>query len=239
MIELKGKTALVTGSSRGVGQQTAIGLAKLGCNIIVHGRKKENCEETLELLKSYPVKTWAVYGELSEESQVNDLINRVKELNIPVEILYNNAALMRDFHEDIWTHTWDEWMETMKVNVFAMYSLCAAFMPGMIERGFGRVVNLSSGIKDKPGLAPYGASKWAVNKLTDDIASTLKNTGVRINYIDPGWIQTDMGGEDAEHPVEDVLPGILAPTLVDDDGPNGEFFVAVDHDLDPDLLKGL
>jgi NAD(P)-dependent dehydrogenase (short-subunit alcohol dehydrogenase family) len=67
----------------------------------------------------------------------------------------------------------------------------------------------------------------------------LENTGVRINYIDPGWIRTDMGGKDAQHDVEDVLPGILAPALVEDDGPNGEFFVAVDHDLDPDLLKGL
>lgn len=239
MIELKGKNALVTGSSRGVGQQTAIGLATLGCNTIVHGRKKENCDETLEILKNYSVKTYAVYGELSDENQVNELIKQVKELNIPVDILYNNAGWMVDYHKDIWTHSWDEWMKSMKINVFAMYSLCAAFMPGMTERGFGRVVNLSSGIKDKPEQAPYGASKWAVNKLTDDLASTLSNTGVRINYIDPGWIRTDMGGEDAEHDPEDVLPGILAPALVDDDGPNGQFFVAVDHDLDPDMLKGL
>jgi len=239
MIDLKGKNALVTGSSRGVGQQTAIGLAKLGCNVIVHGRKKENCNETLKHLKSFPVKTWAVYGELSEENQVNELIKQVKAINIPIDILYNNAAWMVNFHEDIWTHSWEEWMQTMKINVFAMYSLCAAFMPAMIDRGFGRVVNLSSGIMDKPGLAPYGASKWAVNKLTDDIASTLENTGVRINYIDPGWIQTDMGGKNAEHPVEDVLPGILAPALVDDNGPNGEFFSAVNHNINPDLLTNL
>ncbi|MCF8367016.1 MAG: SDR family oxidoreductase [Bacteroidales bacterium] len=239
MIEVKGKNALITGSSRGIGQQTAIGLARLGCNIILHGRKKENCNETLELLKSYQVKTCVVYGDLSDENQVNDLIKQVNDLNIPVEILYNNAAWMVDYHEDIWTQTWDEWMQTMKINVFAMYSLCAAFIPGMIERGFGRVVNLSSGIMDKPQLVPYGASKWAVNKLTDDIASTLENTGVRINYIDPGWIQTDMGGKDAEHQVEDVLPGILAPALIENDGPNGEFFSAVNHDLDPDFLKGI
>lgn len=239
MIVLKGKNAFVTGSSRGVGQQTAIGLAKLGCNLIVHGRKKENCDETLKHLESYPVKTWAVYGELSDENQVNDLIKQVKAINIPIDILYNNAAWMVDYHKDIWTHTWEEWMQTMKINVFAMYSLCSAFIPAMIDRGFGRVVNLSSGIMHKPELAPYGASKWAVNKLTNDIASKLDNTGVRINYIDPGWIQTDMGGKDAEHPVEDVLPGILAPALVDDNGPNGEFFSAVNHNIDPDLLKGL
>jgi len=237
MIDLKGKNALVTGSSRGIGQQIALGLAKLGCNIIVHGRKKESCIKTLNLLDQYPVNTWCVAGELSEEGLVEDLVRQVGNLNIPVDILYNNAAHMTNFHADYFEHSWEEWIDTFKVNVFALYDLCGAFIPGMIERGFGRVVNLSSGIQGQPELAPYGATKWAVNKITDDLASKLHGTGVRINAIDPGWIRTDMGGEDAEHPVEAVLPGILAPALVSDDGPNGEFFSAIRHKLDPDLLK--
>lgn len=227
MIQLNGRNALITGSSRGVGQQIAQGLAKLGCNIIVHGRTIESCSKTLNLLKNYSVKVYCVYGELSEEQQVQHLIKQVKSLNIQIDILYNNAAIMTPFHNDIWNHSWEEWMLTCKVNVFAMYSLCGAFMPEMIENGFGRVINLTSGIKDMPELAPYGASKWAVNKLTDDIASKLQNTGVRINTLDPGWLRTDMGGENAEHPVEAVLPGALAPALVDDDGPNGQFFSAI------------
>ena len=102
----------------------------------------------------------------------------------------------------------------------------------MIENGFGRVINTTSGIKDEPELAPYGASKWAVNKLTYDIAVKLKNTGVRINTLDPGWIRTDLGGENADHPVEAVLPGALAPALIENNGPNGELFSAIDHKLD-------
>lgn len=227
MIQLNGRNALITGSSRGVGQQIAQGLAKLGCNIIVHGRTIESCSKTLNLLKNYSVKVYCVYGELSEEQQVQHLIKQVKSLNIQIDILYNNAAIMTPFHNDIWNHSWEEWMLTCKVNVFAMYSLCGAFMPEMIKNGFGRVINLTSGINDMPELAPYGASKWAVNKLTDDIASKLQNTGVRINTLDPGWLRTDMGGENAEHPVEAVLPGALAPALVDDDGPNGQFFSAI------------
>lgn len=239
MTDLKEKNAFITGSSRGVGQQIAIGLAKLGCNIIVHGRTKESCSKTLELLNSFPVKKYCVYGELSDEKMVNSLINQVKDLKITVDILYNNAAIMASAHENIWEHSWEEWMKTFKVNVFAMYSLCGAFIPDMIDNGFGRVINLSSGIKDKPELAPYGASKWAVNKLTDDIASRLENTGVRANFLDPGWLRTDMGGENAEHPVEAVLPGALAPAVVDDDGPNGQFFSAIDHDLDADSFFDL
>jgi NAD(P)-dependent dehydrogenase (short-subunit alcohol dehydrogenase family) len=109
----------------------------------------------------------------------------------------------------------------------------------MIENGFGRVINLSSGIMNQPELAPYGASKWAVNKLTDDIAFKLRNTKVRINTLDPGWLRTDMGGTNAEHPVEAVLPGALAPALIDDDGPNGQFFSSINHNLDMVLFNKL
>lgn len=227
MIDINGKNALVTGSSRGVGQQIVQGLAKLGCNIIVHGRTKESCAKTLELLKRYPVKVYCVYGELSDEKRVNQVIQQVQDLNVSVGILYNNAAIMKAYHNDYWNHSWDEWMDTFKVNVFAMYSLCGAFIPQMVENGFGRVVNLSSGIMDQPELAPYGASKWAVIKLTDDIASKLKDTPVRINALDPGWLRTDMGGENADNPVEAVLPGALEPVLIEDDGPIGKQFSAI------------
>ena len=94
MIVLKGKNAFITGSSRGIGQQIALGLAKLGCNIIVHGRTKEACAETLELLKKHQVNTYLVSGELSDEIQVNNLIAQIQNLNIQVDILYNNAAIM-------------------------------------------------------------------------------------------------------------------------------------------------
>ena len=234
MIQIKGRNALITGSSRGVGQQIAQGLAKLGCNIIVHGRTQESCAKTVELLKKYNVKVYCVYGEISEESLVDQVIAQVRNLKINIDILYNNAAIMTPRHEDYWNHSWEEWIDTFKVNVFAMYTLCGAFIPAMIENGFGRVVNLTSGIKDQPELAPYGASKWAVNKLTDDIAAKLKNTGVRINALDPGWLRTDLGGPNAENPVEATLPGALAPALVDDNGPNGQFFSAIDHKLSPD-----
>ncbi|MBE0663109.1 MAG: SDR family oxidoreductase [Bacteroidales bacterium] len=231
MINLKGKNALITGSSRGIGQQIALGLAQHGCNIIVHGRKEENTKKTLELLKGFPVKTYSVFGDLSDEKQVSNLIGQVSALNVSVDILYNNAAIMRDYRGDIWAHTSEDWLETYKVNVVAMYKLCGAFIPSMIKNKFGRVVNTTSRIMNQPQLAPYGASKWAVDKLSHDIASALKDTPVRINYIDPGWIKTDMGGVNAENPVEAVLPGVLAPVLVDDDGPNGQFFSAIDSKI--------
>ena len=231
MIEIRGKNALVTGSSRGVGQQIALGLAQKGCHIILHGRTKESNQKTLELLKNQNIKTYCVFGELSDEQQINNLIEQVRELNIPIDILYNNAAIMTDYRDNIWTHTSEDWLKTYMVNVVAMYKLCSAFIPVMIQNNFGRVVNVTSRIMNQPQLAPYGASKWAVDKLSHDIASALKDTKVRINFLDPGWLRTDMGGENAENPVEAVLSGALIPVLIDDDGPNGQFFSAIDYKL--------
>ena len=229
MITVKGKNALITGSSRGIGQQIALGLARHGCNIIVHGRKQGNNLKTLELLKEYPVKTYSVSGDLSVDNQISNLIEQVRALDISVDILYNNAAIMRAYREDIWAHSTADWLETYRVNVVAMYKLCSAFIPSMIKNKFGRVVNTTSRIMNQPQLAPYGASKWAVDKLSHDLAFALQDTPVRINFLDPGWIKTDMGGENAENPLEAVLPGVLVPVLIDDDGPNGQFFSAMDY----------
>ena len=227
MIHFKEKNALITGSSRGIGQQIAIGLAKKGCNVIVHGRTKENCLKTLDLLKTHDIKSYCVYGELSSEDDVNQIIKQVHGLNISVDILYNNAGIMTPYKVDYWQHTWEELTQSMKVNVFSIYTLCSAFIPAMIENGFGRVINLVSGIKNQPELLPYSISKWAIVKLTDDIAIKLEGTGVRINNLDPSWLTTDLGGEYADNPVEAVLPGALAPAFIENDGANGETFLAI------------
>jgi 3-oxoacyl-[acyl-carrier protein] reductase len=225
---LRGKLAFVTGSSRGVGQQIAMGLAQLGANIIIHGREKAHLTNTLALLKKYPVEVTTIEGDLSDNASIAIITNHIIDQFGGVDILYNNAAVMSSYKEIIWKHSAAAWEKTFQVNVYALYYMCSAFIPGMIQRGYGRVINLTSGIKDQPELAPYSASKAAVDKLTKDIAVKLNGTGVRINRLDPGWLKTDMGGPDAWHPVEAVLPGALVPALIEDDGPNGEFFSAIE-----------
>lgn len=226
MIDIKNKNALITGSTRGIGQQIAKGLAEKGCNIVVHGRKLENTKATEDILKVYNIKTYSVFGDLSKDEDITNVIQQVRDLNIPIDILYNNAGIMPDYREDIWSHTNEDWLKTYQVNVIAMYKLCSAFIPEMIKNGFGRVVNTTSRIADQPQLAPYGASKWAVDKLSMDLAFALKDTPVRLNYFDPGWLQTDLGGEFAPNQVEAVLPAAIKPVLIENRGPNGEFFQA-------------
>jgi len=226
--KLKGKLALITGSTRGIGQQIALGLAKQGADVIIHGRAKKNAEETLDLLKDTGANVYVVEGDLMINSHIDRITNYIIDKFDGVDILYNNAAIMSPFKENFWKHTPEAWAGSFQVNLFAMYYFCSAFIPLMIRRDYGRVVNLTSGIKDQPELLPYSTTKAAVDKLTLDLAGKLEGTGVRINYLDPGWLKTDMGGPEAWYEVTDVLPGALVPVLIDNDGPNGDFFSAID-----------
>jgi 3-oxoacyl-[acyl-carrier protein] reductase len=225
---LENKWALVTGSSRGVGQQIALGLARRKCNVIVHGRTESNTAKTLQQLKAYGIQTHAVSGDLESAEAVDAVIRQVKAGPGPVDILYNNAAIQNQW-KPIWEINLDEWLRTFQVNLFAMIALCNAFAPQMKERGFGRIINLTSGIRDTPHLAPYSVSKAAVDKYSRDLAAELKGTNVLVNYLDPGWLKTDMGGPDAEQAVETVLPGALVPALLEDHGPSGRFYAAQDY----------
>lgn len=228
MKKLQNRWALVTGSSRGIGQQIAVGLASHGCNVIVHGRTVEHAADTLRLLEPYGVQSTVVSGDLAGAAGIESVIAGVKNGPGVVDILYNNAAIQNAW-KPVFEIPLEDWQRSFQVNLFAMVALCNAFVPGMRERGWGRVINLTSGIKDTPNLAPYSVSKAAVDKYSRDLAAELRGTNVLVNYLDPGWLKTDMGGPNAMHPVETVLPGALVPALLEDYGPSGTFFAAQDY----------
>ncbi len=228
MISLKNRTALITGSSRGIGRQIALGLARLECSIVLHGRTIDHLTETERLIERPGVKIYKVEGDLGTAEGVDSVIRGVENGPGHIDILYNNAAIMSP-----WTPICETplsvWLETMRVNLFATVMLCNAFVPGMKKRGFGRVINLTSGIKDTPHLAPYGVSKAAIDKYSQELAADCKGTNVLVNYLDPGWLKTDLGGPNAMFEVGTVLPGALVPALLEDNGPSGRLFSAQDY----------
>ncbi len=225
---LKNKWALVTGSSRGIGQQIAWGLAERGCNIIIHGREPQNLEATLAKLKTFNVQTHIATGELSTSAGVAQIIQQAMAAPGPVDILYNNAAIMSK-NVSILSVDQAEWDRVFQINVWALMALCQAFAPGMRERGYGRIINLTSGIADQPNLAVYSVSKAAVDKYSRDLAAEFKGENVLVNFLDPGWLQTDLGGPNAPGDVESVLPGALVPALLDKGGATGRFYGAQDY----------
>jgi 3-oxoacyl-[acyl-carrier protein] reductase len=227
MKKLQGKLALVTGSSRGIGRQVALGLAREGCDVIVHGRSIDNTGATQQLLKAEGVKVYAISGELSSTADVQRIIDQVKQIG-SIDILYNNAAISIE-SKSIFEFKPEDFDKLLQVNLYSMHLLCSAFAPAMREKGYGRIVNVTSGIQDQPNLVPYGVSKAAVDKYTKDLSFELKDSGVLVNMIDPGWIRTDLGGPNAWNAVEDVLPGMLVPVLLDNDGETGKWFSAQDY----------
>jgi NAD(P)-dependent dehydrogenase (short-subunit alcohol dehydrogenase family) len=224
---LENRWALVTGSSRGIGREIAVGLAKRKCNVIVHGREINHTRETAQLAEACGVRVAAVAGDLGTGEGIEAILRGVAQATNQVDILYNNAAIQNSW-KSVWEIPLDEWLAVFRVNLFAMIALCNALVPGMLQRGYGRIINLTSGIQDTPCLAPYSVSKAAVDKYTRDLAAELRGTNVLANYLDPGWLKTDMGGPNAEHEPATVLPGALVPALLDDNGPSGRLFAAQD-----------
>lgn len=227
MVSLYNRTALITGSSRGIGRQIALGLAQHHCNIVLHGRTAMHLDATEKLLQNTGVTIYKVTGELDSEAGIRSIIAGVAAGPGPIDILYNNAAIMSPWVPVLETPL-PVWLQTLQVNLFAVISLCNAFVPGMKQRGFGRVINLTSGIKETPHLAPYGVSKAAIDKYTQELAVDCRGTNVLVNYLDPGWLRTDLGGPNGMFTVETVLPGALVPALLEDNGPTGKFYCAQD-----------
>ena len=224
---IKGKWALVTGASRGIGSAVAVGLAEKGCNVVVHARTEANAADTLKRVRECGVESFAAGAALGDNLQLEQMIQNIIERIGGVDVLYNNAAIMNPWKEACEIPVSD-WKAVLNVNVIAPARLCAAFIPIMKERGFGRVVSVSSGIRHVPQLAPYGASKWALDKLTEELSADLQNTNVLVNSIDPGWIKTDMGGAEADNELASVLPGMLVPVLFQKRDPSGRKFQAQD-----------
>ncbi len=226
---LAGRWALVTGSSRGIGREIAQGLAEFDCNVVLHARKRENARRTLELLSEYDVETTVVAGDLGTAAGVRAVVEGVTRHPGHVDILYNNAAVQNTW-QSVWEIERRTWQEAFDVNVHALVALTNAFAPGMLSKGYGRIINVSSGIRDLPSLAPYSVSKAAVDKYTQDLAAGLSGTNVLVSTLDPGWLRTDMGGPNADHDVTTVVPGALVPALLPDFGPNGKRFFAQEYE---------
>ena len=228
MISLENKWALITGASRGIGQQIALGLVDHKCNLLLHARTIKNLGETLELLGGPGVGIHCVAGDVGTANGRATIIRGIDKGPGKADILYNNAAIMSPWKE-LWDISEEDWQQTFAVNLFGMVELCRLLVPGMVERNFGRIINLSSGIRDIPQLAPYSVSKAAVDKYTADLAAQLKGTNVLVNALDPGWLKTDLGGPDADFGVETVLPGALVPALLDEGGASGVVFSAQEY----------
>jgi len=216
MTNVKGKWCLITGASRGLGRLSALELAERGCNIIVHSRSKEKNEAICAELEAKGVKTANVACEMSDADAVYKMLAEVDALGVEVDFVLSNAAIQTTYRAD-WLNTpIGDYVENFTVNTVAPAIICYHFLPKMIEKGFGRIVNVTSGIDKEPQQAGYSASKAALDKITKDMATKLQDTDVMLNLADPGWCRTDLGGPMAPNAPESAVTGLILGLFLDD-----------------------
>ena len=144
-----------------------------------------------------------------------------------VDVLVNNAAVLLAERADLLATSPEDFRQTFETNVFGVLAVCQAFVPGMVQRGYGRVVNVSSAagqLSTMRTYAPaYSISKTALNALTVQLAAEVKGSGVLVNCVNPGWVRTRMGGEGAPRSVEQGADTIVWAATLPDNGPTGTF----------------
>jgi 3-oxoacyl-[acyl-carrier protein] reductase len=226
--EIRGKWALVTGASRGVGRQICLGLAERGCRLLIQSREIDHTRTLANELKAKGVEIRQLAAELSDQAAVDRMMDEAQGHSGGVEIVYNNAAIQTPHRSDWMSVPPEDYRLSFEVNVIALARICHKVIPHMLEKKWGRIVNVTSGIANEPELIAYAISKAAVDKFVKDTIGRLQGTGVLMNLLDPGWLRTDMGGAQAPNPVESVLPGALVPVLIDD-GTAGKLFRAQDY----------
>lgn len=225
MVDVKGRWALITGASRGIGYLAALEMAKRGCNLLVQARSEANLAKVVEETKKLGVEAIPFGVDLASAEEVEAMLAKIDELGMTVDIILNNAGIQIAYRTDYLTTPVSDYMESYKINTVAPAMICYHFLPKMIERDFGRIVNTTSGIALDPQQAGYSASKAALDKITIDIGSKLEGTGVTINLTDPGWCRTDLGGPNAPNAPESALPGVIVGAFIED-GHSGRYLGA-------------
>ena len=225
MYQAKGKWALIAGAARGIGYLTAKFMAQQGCNLILHSRSLEHTEKVLAEVRTCGVSALAVEADLNDPDAVQRMLTEIDQLEINVDIVLNNAGLQIAYRNDYVNTPVSDYEISFRVNTIAPAMICYHFLPGMMERGTGRIVNTTSGISLDVCQAGYSASKAALDKITIDLGSRVEGTDVLINLTDPGWCRTDLGGQQAPNAPESAIPGIVVGVFVND-GKSGRYLGA-------------
>ncbi len=233
MNESRLRTAIVTGANRGVGREIAHQLVLQGYRVIFTSRDPLIGARSLEKLRQeigtgMPGELFYHQLDVTNAASIKSLHEDVLAQYGAVDALVNNAAILLDQNGRILHTPLDVYRQTMETNCFGPLLLCQIFIPEMLKRNYGRVVNVSSGagqIGDMiDDMTAYRLSKIALNGLTRMLADSLRGTNVLVNAACPGWVHSDMGGPEAPRSEAEGAEGIVWLATLPYGGPQGGFF---------------
>ena len=223
-MDLTNRTALVTGASRGIGREIALGFARDGAHVVLAARDKERLAAVAAEIEQLPGTSEVATLDVSDANAVRHVIDGVVARHGRLDVLCNNAGVSTA-RGPVAEVSPEAFAAVQAVNLIGLFACCHAALPRMIEAGYGRIVNVSSGsaIMCNPGESAYAASKAAVNALTIAMAKEVRVSNVLVNAMSPGSVRTDM------NPTSTVPPSEAVPTAVwlaslPDGGPTGRFY---------------
>ncbi len=190
---LEGKRALVTGASRGIGRAIAIELAENGCDIVInYCHSDEAAEKTKKEIEARGVSCKLCKADISSRSECQKMVDELLAEKQGVQILVNNAGINRD--RSFLKMTCEMWDEVLGVNLNGPFNVTHGLLPGMVEKGWGRIINISSmgGQTGNFGQANYSVTKGGLNAFTMTLAREVARKGVTVNSVSPGYTTTDM-----------------------------------------------
>ena len=192
-MRLKGKVALITGSTRGMGKEFALGFAREGADVIINGRNLEKAAAVAKEIESHGVRSMAIGADVSSSQDVTRMVEEAIRHFGKIDVLVNNAGI-NPFILEAEKIKEEGWDQTLNVNLKGVFLCCQAVGKKMIQQGGGNIINISSaaGILGEQGFLPYCVSKAGVMTLTRILAYEWSKYNIRINAIAPGFIAGGM-----------------------------------------------
>ena len=194
--QLEGRVALITGGGRGIGRAIALAYAAEGARLALAARTESELKDTAEtIIAQYGTDVHTVIADVTNRQQVDNAVASTLERFGAIDVLVNNAGNLGPVGR-LWENDPDEWEQTIAIHVLGTYYGCRAVIPHMLERGDGRIVNMSG--VGGPNVTAYEVAKMGITNLTENLALELADTPITVNAISPGSIHTRMWEENRD-----------------------------------------
>lgn len=225
---MKKRTAVVTGGNRGIGFEICRQLAQQGIQVVLTARDSQKGQQAAQRLREGGGEVYFHPLDITNQQQIQDLVNYVQTQLGHLDILVNNAGVYLDQHQPALTISPNLITQAVQTDVCGTFALCQAVIPLMRKQKYGRIVNLSSRTSQMSQMNNLGLSykiaKAAINVITVVLSKEVAGENILINAVNPGWIQSDMGGKEATLSTAEGAKGPVWLATLPDDSPTGSFF---------------